>query len=55
MSKVIGIEVDGAFFNADDTNLTWDDFIRKIESVGLEYGGKTTPIDDEGNPVNDEN
>lgn len=47
-----GIRVDGAFYNEDDSELTWDGFIDKIESVGLSYGGLSLPIDDEGNVLN---
>lgn len=43
-----GIELDGAFFNEDGSTLTWIDFVDKIESVGLQYGGKTCPVDSEG-------
>lgn len=46
-----GIEVEGVFFNKDGSNLNWDSFIEKIESVGLIYGGKTIPIDEEGNYI----
>lgn len=47
--KQMGMKVNGAFFNADGNVLSWENFVEKIESVGLEYGGETSPIDDEGN------
>lgn len=47
--KQLGIKVNGSFFNEDGTKLTWYEFIKKIESVGLEYGGETLPIDEDGN------
>lgn len=50
MSKrQLGMRVDGGFFNEDGSDLTWDNFIEKIEKVGLSYTGKTLPLDDEGN------
>lgn len=53
MNKLTGIKVNGAFFNEDGTNLTWQEFVDKIESVGLSYGGLSLPIDDEGKTVED--
>lgn len=48
---MIGIQVEGAFFNEDDSKLSVEEFISKLESVGLHYGGYSIPIDDEGNVV----
>ena len=47
--KRLGIKVNGGFFDKDGRVLTWESFIEKIESVGLEYSGQTLPIDEEGN------
>ncbi len=48
VERQLGIKVNGAFFNMNGTELTWGDFIRKIESVGLEYGGETQRVDEDG-------
>lgn len=45
------MKVDGAFFNEDGTNMDWFEFIEKIESDGLEYGGETTLITEDGDIV----
>ena len=47
--KVIGLKVDGYFFNMDYKNLTHEEFLRKIESVGLEVKGSIREVDNEGN------
>lgn len=51
MGKQIGMKVDGAFFNEDGTDMDWFEFIEKIESVGLEYGGESTLITEDGEIV----
>lgn len=48
MEEQLGIQVDGAFFNEDGTTLGWSEFIQKIESVGLCYGGTTLWINSNG-------
>jgi len=47
--KVIGLKVDGYFFNMDYKNLTHEEFLRKIESAGLEFKGSIREVDNEGN------
>lgn len=57
MDKVIGLELNGAVFNQDGTPLTVDQFLDKIESVGLHFRGSLyilytfKEINEEGNIV----
>lgn len=45
----MGILIDGAIFNYDDSDLDLSHLLKKLESVGLELGASTQPIDSEGN------
>lgn len=46
--KTIGLHIEGALFNEDGTEFTYDDFIKIIESNGIEFCGQTCVITDEG-------
>ena len=46
--KTIGLHIEGALFNEDGTEFTYDDFIKLIESNGIEFCGQTCVITDEG-------
>lgn len=48
MKKQMGIYIEGAVFNADGTDINLAALLEKLESVGLELGASTQPIDDEG-------
>lgn len=45
----MGILIDGAIFNYDGSDLSLAQLLKKLESVGLEMGASTQPIDSEGN------
>jgi hypothetical protein len=46
-----GLKLDGYIFKSNEEDLTLDEFIELIESVGLEFGGSTKPVDEQGNDV----
>ncbi|MCY8934477.1 hypothetical protein MOE21_18015 [Bacillus atrophaeus] len=46
--KTIGLHIEGALFNEDGTEFTYNNFIKLIESNGIEFGGQTCVITDEG-------
>ncbi|MGE6627908.1 hypothetical protein [Bacillus pumilus] len=48
-----GLHVEGTFFNEDGTQFTYGEFIKLIESNGIEFGGSTCIQDDEGNFLSD--
>ncbi|WP_144482088.1 hypothetical protein [Bacillus pumilus] len=49
-----GLHVEGTFFKEDGTQFTYVEFIKLIESNGIEFGGSTCIQDDEGNFLNDD-
>jgi hypothetical protein len=51
MNKEIAMRVEGVFTTDDDTPLTWDEFIARIEKAGLLYTGLSLCIDEEGNII----
>lgn len=48
MKKQMGIFIDGAVFNYDNSDLSLSQLLEKLESVGLELGASTQPVDSEG-------
>jgi hypothetical protein len=46
-----GLELDGYIFKSNGEDLTLDEFIELIESVGLEFGGNIKSVDECGNNV----
>ncbi|APJ11137.1 hypothetical protein [Bacillus safensis] len=48
-----GLHVEGTFFKEDGSQFTYDEFIKLIESKGIEFYGSTCIQDDEGNYLSD--
>lgn len=48
-----GLHVEGTFFKEDGTQFTYEEFIKLIETNGIEFGGSTCIQDDEGNFLSD--
>lgn len=44
-----GLHVEGTLFKEDGTQFTYEEFVKLIESNGIEFGGSTCIQDDEGN------
>lgn len=47
MRGQMGIKIDGSVFLSNGSDLDYDTFIEKIESVGLNIGASLSPVDEE--------
>ncbi|WP_368223710.1 hypothetical protein ABQ613_07465 [Bacillus velezensis] len=46
--KAMGLHIEGVLFNENGTRFTYEDFIKLIESNGIEFCGLTCAVTDEG-------
>ncbi|MGY8613864.1 hypothetical protein [Bacillus velezensis] len=47
-NKTVGLHIEGVLFNENGTKFTYEDFIKLIESNGIEFCGLTCAVTDEG-------
>ncbi len=45
--RMKGLKLDGYTFKQNDEDLNLEDFLKLIESVGLEFGGNVKQVDEE--------
>ncbi|MCY8856386.1 hypothetical protein [Bacillus atrophaeus] len=46
--KAMGLHIEGVLFDENGTKFTYEDFIKLIESNGIEFCGQTCIVTDEG-------
>lgn len=51
-NRQMGVSIEGAIFNYDGSDLDLFQLLEKLESIGLELGASTQPIDEAGDLYN---